>query len=134
MSTGEANGKVILFGEHFVVHGAPAIACGISSGVFVELKKSDQNRIVTKHKVVEKLSLDGIERVFAVMGVHEKYDVHLTGDLRTYGGLGSSAAFCVALVKAVAKEKDIHLTNFGEAKLLKKTNLIFLSFTNLLIL
>lgn len=110
MNRGEAKGKIILFGEHFVVHGAPAIACGISSGVVVELKESDQNRIITKHKVIEKLSLDGIERVLAVMGIHERYDVHLTGDLRTYGGLGSSAAFCVALVKALAKEKDIHLT------------------------
>jgi mevalonate kinase len=44
------------------------------------------------------------------MGIKEKYDVHLKGDLMTYGGLGSSAAFWVALVKALAEEKDMHLT------------------------
>lgn len=110
MGRGEAHGKIILYGEHFVVHGAPAIAGGITGKVSVEVKKSDQNRIITEHKVVEKMSLASIERILAVMGIHEKYDVHLTGDLRTYGGLGSSAAFCVALVKALADEKDRHFT------------------------
>jgi mevalonate kinase len=110
MGTGEAQGKIILFGEHFVVHGAPAIAAGVSSTVTVEVKQSDQNRIITEHKVVEETSIKGIERVLAVMGIHEKYDVHLKGDLRTYGGLGSSAAFCVALVKALADEKGLHPT------------------------
>jgi mevalonate kinase len=106
----QANGKIILFGEHFVVHGAPAIAAGISSGVVVEVKKAGKNSIVTKHKVVEAASVDGIQRILAVMGIHEQYEVHLQGDLRTYGGLGSSAAFCVALVKALAEEKGLSLT------------------------
>lgn len=106
----EANGKIILFGEHFVVHGAPAIAAGISSSVIVEVKKADRNSIVTEHQVSEKMSVDGIQRVLAVMGIHEQYEVHLKGDLKTYGGLGSSAAFCVALVKALAEEKGIHPT------------------------
>ncbi|MBU0532095.1 mevalonate kinase [Candidatus Micrarchaeota archaeon] len=110
MGIGEAQGKIIVFGEHFVVHGAPAIAGGISSKVTVEVEKSDKNRIITEHKVVEKMSLAGIERVLAVMGIHERYGVHLRGDLRTYGGLGSSAAFCVAMVHAFADEKKIHLT------------------------
>jgi mevalonate kinase len=106
----EANGKIILFGEHFVVHGAPAIAAGISSKVVVEVKKADKNSIVTEHQVSEKMSEDGIQRVLAVMGIHDKYEVHLKGDLKTYGGLGSSAAFCVALVKALAEEKGMDLT------------------------
>jgi mevalonate kinase len=106
----EANGKIILFGEHFVVHGAPAIAAGISSKVVVDVEESDMNRIITEHKVIEKMSLDGIQRVLAVMGIRGNYDVHLKGDLRTYGGLGSSAAFCVALVKALAEKHDMHLT------------------------
>lgn len=106
----QASGKIILFGEHFVVHGAPAIAAGISSKVVVEVKKAERNSIVTEHKVVEKMSLDGIQRVLAVMGIHEQYEVHLKGDLPTYGGLGSSAAFCVALVKALAEEKGMSLT------------------------
>lgn len=110
MGKGIGYGKIIIFGEHFVVHGAPAIAGGISSSVTVEMKQSDQNRIITEHKVVEEMSLAGIRNVLESMGIKEKYDVHLTGDLRTYGGLGSSAAFCVAMVKALAEEKGLHLT------------------------
>ncbi|MBD3210665.1 mevalonate kinase [Candidatus Micrarchaeota archaeon] len=110
MGHGEAQGKIILFGEHFVVHGAPAIAGGVSSRVLVDVEPSDENRIVTAHKVVEKMSLSGIERILAVMGIHGRYEVRLTGDLRTYGGLGSSAAFCVALVNALADERGLHLT------------------------
>jgi mevalonate kinase len=110
MGRGEAQGKIILFGEHFVVHGAPAIAGGISSKIIVEVKKSDKNRIITEHKVVPETSIACIEKVLSVMGIPETYDVHMTGDLRTYGGMGSSAAFCVALVKALADENGLHLT------------------------
>lgn len=110
MGRGIGYGKIIVFGEHFVVHGAPAIAGGISSNVVVEVKESDSNRIMTVRKVVEETSIRSIESVLAVMGIHQRYDVHLSGDLPTYGGLGSSAAFCVALVNALAEEKGRHLT------------------------
>src|SRR5208283_4342738 len=103
-------GKVIIFGEHFVVHGAPAIAGGISNHAVVEVSPSDKNRILTAQKVVEEFSLAGIAAILSSMGIKENYDVRLTGDLPTYGGLGSSAAFCVALVKALANDKGLHLT------------------------
>jgi mevalonate kinase len=107
---GTGQGKVIIFGEHFVVHGAPAIAGGISNTAVVEVARSDRNRIITEQKVVEEYSLKGIEAVLGSMGIMEKYDVKLAGDLPTYGGLGSSAAFCVALTNALAQEKGLHLT------------------------
>ena len=106
----EASGKVILFGEHFVVHGAPAIAAGISGKVEVTVKQADENKIITERKVNKEDSVNAIQNILDSMGIKEKYEVTLTGDLRTYGGLGSSAAFCVALVKALAEEKDIHPT------------------------
>ncbi|MFN7990898.1 MAG: mevalonate kinase [Candidatus Micrarchaeia archaeon] len=111
ISEGIGNGKIILFGEHFVVYGAPAIACGIANSAVVRVERSDRNRIITKQTVVEELSLAGIEAVLKSMGIKERYSVHLDGDLPTYGGLGSSAAFCVGLVRALCKEKGIHLTN-----------------------
>jgi len=110
MGRGIGYGKIILLGEHFVVHGAPAIAGGITSNVVVEVKESDRNRIITDHKVIEDMSVRSIESVLAVMGIHRRFDVSLTGDLPTYGGLGSSAAFCVALVNALAEEKGLHLS------------------------
>ncbi len=111
MGRGVGKGKVILFGEHFVVHGAPAIAAGIQNAAIVEIKKAEKNNIITKQKVVPELSLDAIQKVLDVMGVKDKYNVYLEGDLPTYGGLGSSAAFCVGLVRAVAEEKGIVLTD-----------------------
>ncbi len=111
MGEGAGQGKIIIFGEHLVVYGAPAIAGGITNTANVKVERSDRNRIITKQTVVEELSLAGIEAVLRSMGVKETYDVHLDGDLPTYGGLGSSAAFCVGLVRAVCEEKGIHMTN-----------------------
>lgn len=109
MGRGTGHGKIIIFGEHFVVHGAPAIAAAISNSAEVVVKKSDKNRIVTKQKVVEAMSLAAISNVLDAMGIKEKYEVQLGGDLPTEGGLGSSAAFCVGLVRALADEKKMHL-------------------------
>ncbi|MEM2908792.1 MAG: mevalonate kinase [Candidatus Bilamarchaeaceae archaeon] len=111
MGKGVGRGKVILFGEHFVVHSVPAIAAGIDNSAIVEVKKAEKNRIITKQNIVPELSLEGIQLVLDAMGIKDKYDVYLDGDLPTFGGLGSSAAFCVALVRAVAEDKGIVLTD-----------------------
>jgi len=111
MGKGTGKGKIIIFGEHFVVHGAPAIAGGMSNCSKVEVKKSEKNGIITKQKVVEADSIRAIEAVLASMGITEKYIVTLEGDLPTYGGLGSSAAFCVGMVRAICEDRGIHMTN-----------------------
>jgi len=110
MGKGTGHGKIILFGEHFVVYGAPAIAAGISNTAAVQVKIAGKNSIVTEQRVVQGLSLQGISNVLAAMGIKENFEVHLGGDLPTEGGLGSSAAFCVGLVRALADEKGLHLT------------------------
>jgi mevalonate kinase len=107
---GTGHGKIIIFGEHFVVYGAPAIAAGITNSAEVEVKVSDRNRIVTSQHVVEELSLAAISNVLSAMGIKERYEVRLGGDLPSEGGLGSSAAFCVGMVRALADEKKVHLT------------------------
>jgi mevalonate kinase len=40
MGKGSGYGKVILFGEHFVVHGAPGIVSAIDSTTDAEVKKA----------------------------------------------------------------------------------------------
>ncbi|HSB46399.1 MAG TPA: mevalonate kinase [Candidatus Bilamarchaeum sp.] len=111
MGKGIGKGKIIIFGEHFVVHGAAAIAGGISNSAIVTVKKAPRNRILTSQKVVEELSLAGIGAVLKSMDIRDAFDVSLEGDLPTYGGLGSSAAFCVGLVRALCDERGMHLTN-----------------------
>lgn len=102
---------MILFGEHFVVYGAPAIAAGLNNSAIVEVKEANENSIVTNHVVIRELSLKGIHAVLESMGVKKKYRVFLEGDLPTHGGLGSSAAFCVGLARAVAEDIGKNLTD-----------------------
>lgn len=106
---GEGNGKIILFGEHFVVHGAPAIAAAIDNSAIVEVEPAEENAIITKQTVISEMSLRAIAAIEKAMGIREKFRVHLSGNLPTYGGLGSSAAFCIALVRSLAAYKNIRL-------------------------
>lgn len=112
MGYGFGNGKIILFGEHFVVHGAPAIAAGISNSSVVEIyENSTENKIITDLKVVPKLSIPAITSIANALKLNKTFDVYLTGDLPTYGGLGSSAAFSVALVRALSNEYGLNLSD-----------------------
>lgn len=110
MTTGIGYGKVILFGEHFVVYGIPAIALGIANKAIVEIKKAPQNEFVSDMPgTIPEYTLRAIDFVLKAMNLKDKFHVHLKGDLPTVGGLGSSAAFCVALVRAFASYYDLSL-------------------------
>ena len=110
MTVDIGHGKIILFGEHFVVYGTPAIALGISNKAIVEVKKSNITKYASDTKgTIPELTTSAIERILTAMKSKHKYEVHLSGDLPTTGGLGSSAAFCVALVRAVAKDAGLSL-------------------------
>src|SRR3989338_9245156 len=99
MSTGTGNGKIILFGEHFVVYGCPAIALGISNKAIVEITKAEELKYTSDTKgTIPELTTGAIKNVLKAMDIKDNFHVHLGGDLETTGGLGSSAAFCVALV------------------------------------
>ncbi len=110
MGIGSACGKVILFGEHFVVHGAPAIAASLNRKAVVEVAVSDSNDIITEQTVVPEMSRNAIAAILESMEIDKKFNVYLSGDLPTFGGLGSSAAFSVALVRALSDEFSLNLT------------------------
>jgi mevalonate kinase len=99
MVKGIGYGKVILCGEHFVVHGSPAIAAGISNSAIVWAEEAQANEISTDVRVVPEMSNRAITAILNAMGIKQKYKVFMESDLPTYGGLGSSAAFSVALVR-----------------------------------
>ena len=102
--TAEANGKVILFGEHFVVHNIPAIAGSIENVAIVDVVPSDKTEFLTEIKgTIPELTSKAITYVKNAIGTEKHYKIYLRGDLPTFGGLGSSAAFCVALARAIAK-------------------------------
>jgi hydroxymethylglutaryl-CoA reductase len=111
MVSGRASGKVILLGEHFVVHGTPAIAAAISSQCEVKLTKSEEISFIGPKGTSQELSKKSISNILTAMKIKEKFTVTYGGNLPIFGGLGSSAAFCVAIVRAVAELKKLKLSN-----------------------
>ncbi|MBA3046639.1 MAG: mevalonate kinase [Candidatus Thermoplasmatota archaeon] len=120
MATGYGYGKVILFGEHFVVHRRPTIASGISRTTVAELRPGTEpgfkiidNRLAAKDykdKYIEqqKKSVENMNNL--VWGLNfEKTPVEVTlaGDLYCASGVGASAASCVAMARAVSEHFDL---------------------------
>jgi len=111
--TAEANGKVILFGEHFVVHNIPAIAGSIENVAIVDVEpQEEKTEFNTRIEgTIPELTSRAIEYVKQAIGTEQHYKIYLRGNLPTFGGLGSSAAFCVALARAIAKAEEKEYSN-----------------------
>lgn len=126
IAAGVAGGKVILLGEHFVVHGCPAIALGISNKAEVLISASDKNEFYTEvGGTISELTNKAISNILEATNIKTKFRVELKGDLPTVGGLGSSAAFCVALTRALSYHHNLNLTNEQINKIAYKGELAF---------
>lgn len=91
-----ASGKVILLGEHVVVHGHPAIVAGLGRGVRVCLTPG--SRAFADARLEQ-----AVELAARLAGVEPHgFAVEIDGDLPVGMGLGSSAALAVALLRAFA--------------------------------
>lgn len=110
-TSGSAHGKVILLGEHTVVHGAPAIAVGIDRGARAEatsLAPGEASRLHLGGEVIaaDAASSDDRARAFAALLAEGRaapsVAVEAASELPAGGGLGSSAAIGVAIGRAVA--------------------------------
>jgi mevalonate kinase len=115
MGKGSGFGKVILFGEHFVVHGVTGIVSAIDATNDAEVKKTTQGitvkdvRKAAKGYAEEKKAqqLESIDRILKAMGIEPKavaFDILLGGTLPGFSGLGASAASSVAIARAIAEE------------------------------
>ena len=115
MGKGAGFGKVILFGEHFVVHGVPGIVSAIDSTNDAEVKKTAKGitvkdvRKAAKGYAEEKKAqqLESIDRILKAMGIEPTsvaFDIWLGGNLPGFSGLGASAASSVAIARAIAEE------------------------------
>jgi len=111
MSKASAPGKLILFGEHFVVYGLPAIATAIEARTTADIEKADKysledNRPETPGYKTEKYGqqIDSIKRIFKAMRIDpNKTPVKITlgGDLVAASGVGASSASCSAIAAAL---------------------------------
>lgn len=116
MTRASAPGKVILFGEHAVVYGRPAIAAPVSEarvrvevtpgereGIFVEaedtgeafwLREAEEGNPLA---LAVQLTLDAL-----ALGSSPALRVHIQSDLPIAAGLGSSAAVSVAMIRGLS--------------------------------
>ncbi len=107
--TASACAKLILFGEHSVVYGQPAIAVPLRSiRLKVELKKSSQDNVSLKG-----VNASDSKRVLsALLIARQQHNIHYHLRLGIYSGiplkcgLGSSAALSVAVTRALSKSKE----------------------------
>lgn len=125
MTLGKASApaKIILFGEHFVVYGKPAILASISRRITVAARTINDNKIVIRSDIGAtgeysdsgfnpvkggkntKEILDplysAIRKVLAARNQNAGIEMDVVSEVPHGLGLGSSAASCVATVAAV---------------------------------
>jgi len=118
-------GKVILFNEHFVVYGIPAVvsAVGAKTTALVEREGGSgyelkDERPETPGYKAEKLqqqkeSLDIMLKFMNIDTQHDHYVITLGGDLIAASGVGASAASCAAIARAFSEELNL---NFSDEK------------------
>jgi len=121
MGTGSGKGKTILFGEHFVVYGLPALAAGIAAETTAKLTRVrsfghtlvDNRPAMPGYKETkadeQKASLENILKHLNIDTTKMGFQIDLGGDLVCASGIGASAASCVAIARALNDEFDLGL-------------------------
>ena len=119
-------GKSILFGEHAVVYGYPAIAVPLDSIAFkIKLlpRPTENNSIIINEELGENLIFEDLEpqhtyRTAIATILHElkinklpPMEIRLSSTIPIASGLGSSAAFAVCLVRALSAFLGFKLSN-----------------------
>jgi mevalonate kinase len=117
MGKGSGYGKVILFGEHFVVHGVPGIVSATDAATDAEVKKIANGIIIKDERKGSKgyaeekkiQQIESIERMLKSMNMSTDtaMSIWLGGDLPGFSGLGASAASSVAIARAIAQEFNL---------------------------
>ncbi len=103
MIQAEAPGKIILFGEHAVVYGRPALAATLDLKLRVTLKEGPPERGpiwrgLEEHRILQRV----FERALDFLNLQRPpLSASLSGELPLGVGFGSSAALSVALLKAL---------------------------------
>jgi mevalonate kinase len=117
--TSTANGKVLLFGEHAVVHGCSAIAAGIPAGARASIHSADQWHlrapcwgVDVKQGATGRLgeALD----VLADIAGGDPRRIEIASELPAGAGLGSSAAMAVAAIRALRADSGSEPFAFDE--------------------
>ena len=121
MGKGSGYGKVILYGEHFVVHGVPGIVSATDAKTDAEVKKTakgitiNDERKGSKGYAEEKRlqQIESIQRMLKAMDMPTDTDmsIWIGGNLPGFSGLGASAASSVAIARAISEEFALKLSD-----------------------
>lgn len=145
ISKASAPGKVILFGEHFVVYGIKAILCAIDKRVTVTAERIPENKIIIKSNIGElevspNKSMNEISSplkpfVYLANKMIKKHNqsegikIYVKSEIPSGVGLGSSSACCVAgaaaiskLFEKTSKEKILELAIEAERTIFQNTS------------
>jgi mevalonate kinase len=104
----EAPTKVIITGEHFVVHGAWALATAIPRKVRVEVQQSSRFKVSSDrfrssgHPALRPVA-QAVEAMSREFAFDPRVKVSIRSEIPGGAGLGSSASTMVALVSALSK-------------------------------
>ena len=142
-SKASAPGKVILFGEHFVVYGVKAILCAIDKRITVTSEKTQSKKISIKSNI-DYLELEPNKPLSEINSPLKPFyfladkmlqnqnvgiEVNIESDIPVGIGLGSSSACCVAgaasitkLFGNISKEKILELAIEAEKTIFKNTS------------
>ena len=116
-SKASAPGKVILFGEHFVVYGVKAILCAINKRITVTAEKNNEKKISIKSNIGD-LELEPNKPISdinsplkpfyylankIIQNKNSGIKINVESEIPLGVGLGSSSACCVAGAAAISK-------------------------------
>ena len=115
-----AAGKIILLGEHAVVYGEDALALPIPAAVRAAAAAADTTTVQVLEWGLDEV-VDGLDdtvtsalvtRVLKGLGCEDRhFSIRVSSALPRGKGLGSSAAFAVAVTRAIAKEAGIDVND-----------------------
>jgi mevalonate kinase len=142
-SKASAPGKVILFGEHFVVYGVKAILCAIDKRITVTSEKTQSKKISIKSNI-DYLELEPNKPLSEINSPLKPFyfladkmlqnqnvgiEINVESDIPLGVGLGSSSACCVAgaasitkLFGDISKEKILELAIEAEKTIFQNTS------------
>ena len=142
-SIASSPGKVILFGEHFVVYGVKAILCSINKRVTVTAEKISDKKIIINSKIGN-LILEPNKSISEINSPLKPFyylankviknqdtgiQIKIDSEIPLGVGLGSSSACCVAGAAAIfklfgniSKEEILELAIEAERTIFKNTS------------
>jgi len=118
---GSGYGKVILFGEHFVVHGVSGVVSATDAKTDAEVKKAAKGLTINDERTGSKgyaqekqlQQIESIQRMLKAIGMpaDTAMTIWIGGNLPGFSGLGASAASSVAIARAISEEFDLKLSD-----------------------